>query len=102
MIFPQQGLLINKHWYIFRGTISASMQLTEIVLTHDTAVPALIPRFPINRSNPLRILGPSSLVSKSVSLFWKTICIMKLTDLMLQVADSTTLGIVQICITGFE
>ena len=43
MIFPQQGLLINKHWYIFRETISASMQLTEIVLTHDTAVPALIP-----------------------------------------------------------
>ena len=42
---------------------------------------------PINRSNPLRILGPSASDIKIFRFFEKpseTICIMKLTDLMLQ------------------
>ena len=47
----------------------------------------IINNSPINRSNPLRILGPSTTDIKTFRFLEKpsaTFCIMKLTDLMLQ------------------
>ena len=61
-------------------------------------------RSPINQSNPLCILGPSMSDITIFRFFEKpsaTICIMKLTDLMLQLQIALHWELF-ICITGFE